>query len=322
MFILNKIKKLKFLLLLLVLLPFSIFFLVKNQGVLAEQVGPDYSLNVADDGGVLTAMDYLCVGDCPKAEGLLGDANACKDGVVPFPRMGVFNSVYPYSKISSKQNSKGETICTIPFNMGYVGGTKREDRCHVGLDLYPLGGDPARFITDGKILRLTNRWNGEPENVLCGADVLTQDASGREFVIRYGEVWCPATQKDRGGHFASLAEGQRVKAGQYLGTTGNVGAIHIELHLYQGLEKPKISAGKWILKTYVPGRSYNARYCAMKVGETNLCNIDGGETLLNVFGVLKEAAENSKSRGEPGFKDCDRFIPENPYTGPFYVSDT
>ena len=285
-----------------------------NEGVV------DYSLNdCSNNAGDIFASAYVCVGDCPKIELTTGTSDACETGVLPYPRLNLSNTYYPYDYIAPASETAG--ACQLYFNMGYVGGS-RENRCHTGLDICPgHGSDLVRAITDGTIIRETTRWNGEPKGVLCGWDVLIKDALGMQYVLRYGEFWCPETGNDEGNYFANHKVGDTIKAGEYLGTTGNVHCMHFELHYYDPNNITNyFGAGEWILETYVEGGGYNANYCAANINKTNLCTTSavGADRILNIFGIVQEAAENSKRRGEENFQKCGTFVPENPYKRPYH----
>lgn len=212
------------------------------------------------------------------------NSNACSTGVVPAPRLGLSNMVYP---LSSVKYDSLNGYYTITFNFGYLG--PRYPRCHVGLDIYPASSRPedniVRSVTNGTIFRLSHLWGDSDTG---GVDIIHKDCNGRLFIIRYGEF------ADYGDSvYESLKVGQIVTAGQELGTLSRVSKhVHLELHLYEGKLQKYFGAGKWLMKYNDPS---GADACATHVLQTNMCSTSNSaaKRLLNIRNILWEAAEKT-----------------------------
>lgn len=213
-----------------------------------------------------------------------GDLDACSTGVVPAPRFGLSNMVYPLSSI--EYSSLG--YHTITFNFGYLG-PDRYPRCHVGLDIYPASSSPqdniVRAIANGTVFRLSHLWGDSDTG---GVDILHQDCTGSSFIIRYGEF------ADYGDSvYESLKIGQTISAGQQLGTLSRVSKhVHLELHLYSGEFQKYYGAGSWTINGSDPGY---ADACATHATQTSMCSSSNpaAKRLLNIRNVLWEAAEQT-----------------------------
>lgn len=223
---------------------------------------------------------------CTSTTQLYNDSlDACSTGIVPAPRFGLRNMVYP---LSSMEYNRRNGWYTITYNFGYLG-PDRYPRCHVGLDIYTASSSPAdnivRAITGGTVFKLSHLWGDSDTG---GVDIIHQDCAGRPFIIRYGEF------ADYGDTiYEGLRVGQTITAGQQLGTLSRVSKhVHLELHLYSGAFQKYYGAGSWTINGSDPG---GADACATHATQTSMCSSSNpaAKRLLNIRNVLWEAAEQT-----------------------------
>lgn len=150
-----------------------------------------------------------------------------------------YNLIWPTSKT------------TITGKYG-TNGSKRSNgtRYHSGIDIGASIGDPCYAVADGTVVMCKS--TDDSSNTIGGR--------GRYIVIYHSN-----------GDYSSLYEhlsscsvkvGDKVKAGQKIGKTGNSGwqskGVHYKAHLHFGLMKGKMTSTGYDLWT-VPGKKYNGK---------------------------------------------------------------